>query len=315
MRVLVAGAAGFLGSHLVDRLLAEGNEVHALDNLLTGRRENLAHHRGNPHFHWLEADICAPLPALPPLERVYHLASPASPVDYARFPLETLSAGSSGTKNLLELALSDKARFLLASTSEVYGDPEEHPQRESYWGRVNPVGPRSVYDEAKRFAEALTTAYRRTLGVETRIARLFNTYGPRMRHADGRVVPNFTVQALRGVPLTLYGDGLQTRSFCYMSDTIDGIVRLMEGQHPGPINLGNPSEYTMLELAKVLLRLVEQPENLRYLPIPEDDPRVRRPDISLAQAALGWSPKVNLESGLSHTLSWFRAEIEAGRIP
>ncbi|MBN2800254.1 MAG: SDR family oxidoreductase [Deltaproteobacteria bacterium] len=309
MRVLVAGAAGFVGSHLVDRLLADGHTVVGVDNLCTGRPENLAHLVGHPLFTFMEADVTAPLEVDGPLQRVYHLASPASPVDYLERPFETLYAGSDGTRALATLALGRKARFLLTSTSEVYGDPEVHPQPEGYWGKVNSIGPRSVYDEAKRYAEALTMAFHRYEGLETRIARIFNTYGPRMRHADGRVIPNFAVQALLGEPLTVYGDGSQTRSYCFVTDTVDGLIRLMEGSYSLPVNLGNPYELTVRELARAILQQVGRPEDLVFEALPEDDPRVRRPDITLAQRELGWAPRVGFNEGIAATLDQFRADL------
>ena len=307
MRVLVTGGAGFVGSHLVERLLGDGHEVFALDNLLTGRRQNLREAEASPRFHFVLHDITRGVPdALPAFDRVYHLASPASPIDYVELPFETLYAGSDGTRACLERAARDGARFLLASTSEVYGDPAVHPQTESYWGNVNPIGPRSVYDEAKRYAEALTMAFHRSRGVETRIVRIFNTYGPRMRAADGRVIPTFLRQALAGEPLTLFGDGAQTRSFCYVSDLVDGLVRLMESTLREPCNIGNPVERTMAELADAVNTLTGNAAGTVHKPLPVDDPTRRRPDISRARAALGWEPQVPLEQGLAATLAWFR---------
>ena len=307
MRVLVTGGAGFVGSHLVERLLNDGHEVFALDNLLTGRRENLSGADATPGFRFVHHDITRGVPdALPAFDRVYHLASPASPIDYVELPFETLYAGSDGTRACLERAAQDGARFLLASTSEVYGDPAVHPQTESYWGNVNPIGPRSVYDEAKRYAEALTMAFHRSRGVETRIVRIFNTYGPRMRAADGRVIPTFLRQALAGEPLTLFGDGAQTRSFCYVSDLVDGLVRLMESTLREPCNVGNPVERTMAELADAVNTLTGNTAGTVHKPLPVDDPTRRRPDISRARGSLGWEPRVSLEDGLAATLAWFR---------
>ena len=307
MRVLVTGGAGFVGSHLVERLLADGHEVWALDSLLTGRRENLTHADGAPGFHFVLADITQGVPAaLPPFARIYHLAAPASPIDDVLLPFETLYAGSDGTRACLERAAADGARFLLASTSEVYGDPAVHPQVESYWGNVNPIGPRSVYDEAKRYAEALTMAFHRSRGVDTRIVRIFNTYGPRMRAADGRVIPTFLRQALAGEPLTLFGDGGQTRSFCYVTDLVDGLTRLMESGLVEPCNIGNPVERTMAELALAVNALTGNAAGTVYKPLPVDDPTRRRPDITRAREALGWEPRVALEDGLAATLAWFR---------
>ncbi|HET6403143.1 MAG TPA: UDP-glucuronic acid decarboxylase family protein [Candidatus Thermoplasmatota archaeon] len=316
---LVAGAAGFLGSHLVDRILAEGDRVVAVDNCLTGSVANLAHLKPSRRYRYIQHDVTLPLVLDERVEFVWNLASPASPPEYMRLPLETLRVGSVGTENLLQLAREHDARFFLASTSEVYGDPDISPQPESYWGRVNPVGPRSVYDEAKRYAEALTTAYRTYHGVDTVIVRIFNTYGPRMRLDDGRVVPNFIGQALRGEPLTVYGDGSQTRSFCFVEDEIDGFWRLMMSDETGPMNIGNPREMTMMELAKALEAVVGHPLPLSYRPLPKDDPKQRRPDITLARERLGWEPKVPLEEGLRRTYEWFAqrqtvetvAEVEA----
>ncbi|MGB9604744.1 MAG: UDP-glucuronic acid decarboxylase family protein, partial [Bryobacteraceae bacterium] len=277
MRFLVTGAAGFIGSHMCDRLLEEGHEVIAVDNLSTGSRANLEHLQGRPGFRFILHDVCEPLEIEEPLDGVLHLASPASPKDYLAHPIETLDVGSIGTRRMLELARRHGARFLLSSTSECYGDPLVHPQPESYWGNVNPVGPRSCYDEAKRFAEALTMAYRRVYGLRTSIARIFNTYGPRMKLDDGRVVPTFLDQALRGVPLTVYGDGSQTRSFCYVSDMIEGLWRLLLSGEPGPINLGNPVELTVLEFARRILELTGSRSPIEFRPLPEDDPRRRQP--------------------------------------
>lgn len=306
MRILVAGGAGFIGSHLCDRLLADGHQVVCVDNLITGRRENVAHLGSHSGFEFVEQDVSRNLDVPGPVEYVCNLASPASPFDYLEHPVETLMAGSAGTKNLLDIALRDKAGFLMASTSECYGDPEEHPQKESYWGNVNPVGPRSCYDEAKRFAEALTMAYHRKHGVNTRIVRIFNTYGPRMKLRDGRVVPAFIDQALAGKPLTVFGDGSQTRSFCYVSDLVEGLVRLMGSAEHLPVNIGNPNELTILEFAKRIQEEVGTANEILYKPLPEDDPKQRRPDITRARKLLGWEPKVTLAEGLARTVAHFR---------
>lgn len=305
MRILVSGGAGFVPSHMCDRLLQEGHEVVAVDNFLTGRPQNVAHLAGHPRFQFLQADVTGPFPLEGRLDYVLHLASPASPVDYLNAPIETMMVGSLGTKNLLDLALAHSAGFLFSSTSECYGDPTEHPQKESYWGNVNPVGPRSVYDEAKRFAEALTMAYHRKYGLRTRIARIFNTYGPRMKLNDGRVVPQFVDQALRGQPLTVYGDGSQTRSFCYVSDLVDGLYRLMHSEEAFPVNLGNPNEITILEFAQRILRLTGASSSIEYRALPEDDPKQRQPDITKARTLLGWEPQVALEDGLRRTIEYF----------
>ena len=306
MRVIVTGGAGFLGSHLCDRLLADGHEVLALDNLSTGRAGNLAHLRENPSFRLVEHDVCEPFEGGGPYGAVFNLASPASPKDYLALPLETLLAGSAGARNMLEIARRDGAVFLQASTSETYGDPLVHPQPETYRGNVSPVGPRAVYDEAKRFAEALTMAYCREFGARTRLARLFNTYGPRMKRGDGRVLPAFLEQVLRGEPLTVFGDGSQTRSFCYVSDTVEGLVRLAASGETGPVNIGAPEELTVLELAGMVQRLGGVATGVRHLPLPRDDPRRRQPDIGRAQRILGWEPGVAIEEGLRRTLDWFR---------
>ena len=311
MATLVAGGAGFIGSHLCDRLIALGHSVICLDNLLTGRRSNFAHLLGHPNFHFIQHDLIDSLPGLPPLDRIYHLASPASPPAYQRAPVETLRVNSEGTRRLLELARRDGARLLYASTSEVYGDPLEHPQHEHYRGNVNPVGPRSMYDEAKRYGEAITMAYGRAHDVETRIVRIFNTYGPRMAPDDGRVITNLIVQALRDESLTIYGDGSQTRSFQYVDDLIDGLMLLMESAYREPVNLGNPIEYTVLDLAGLIRQLTGCQAPLRFLPLPADDPRLRRPDISLARAVLGWDPKVLVADGLQRTIDHLRAELGA----
>ena len=306
MRVLVTGAAGFLGSHLCDRLLGDGHTVVGMDNLLTGSLNNLAHVSGHDRFQFVKHDVTNPIELAGTLDAVFHFASPASPIDYLRLPIQTLKVGSLGTHKALGLAKAKGARLLLASTSEVYGDPLVHPQPETYWGHVNPIGPRGVYDEAKRFAEALTMAYHRHHGVDTRIVRIFNTYGPRMRASDGRVVSNFIVQALRGEPLTVYGDGSQTRSFCYVDDLIEGILRLFHHGKADPVNIGNPDEFTVRQLADIVVRQIGSASPVVFEPLPEDDPKQRRPDISRAQAALGWQPAVKLEEGLRRTIEYFR---------
>ena len=306
MRLLVTGAAGFLGSHLCDRLLAQGHTVVGMDNLLTGAPANLAHldhHRG---FQFVRHDVSTFIDVRGPLDGILHFASPASPIVYLEYPIPTLKVGALGTHNALGLAKAKGARFFLASTSEVYGDPLVHPQPETYWGNVNPVGPRGVYDEAKRFAEAMTMAYHRYHGLDTRIARIFNTYGPRMRPNDGRVVSNFIVQALRGEPLTVYGDGSQTRSFCYVDDLIEGIVRVFERGDVEPTNIGNPREFTVRQLATQVLALTGSKSPVVERPLPVDDPKVRQPDITRARAVLGWEPQVPLEEGLRRTIGYFR---------
>jgi dTDP-glucose 4,6-dehydratase len=307
MRVLVTGGAGFLGSHLCDRLLAEGHDVIAMDNLLTGNVRNIAHLSQEPRFRFVRHDVTQFIAIEGPLDAVLHFASPASPIDYLLLPIQTLKVGALGTHNALGLAMAKSARLLLASTSEVYGDPLVHPQPETYWGNVNPIGPRGVYDEAKRFAEAITMAYRRAHGVDTRIVRIFNTYGERMRPRDGRVVPALIGQALAGEPMTVFGDGSQTRSFCYVSDLIEGIYRLLLSDEPDPVNIGNPSELSVLEFARTIRRLTGTSAEIIFKPLPEDDPKVRQPDITRARALLGWEPKVKLEEGLSRTIDYFRA--------
>ncbi len=309
MRMVVTGAAGFLGSHLCDRLVAQGHTVVGVDNIITGNRANLAGLERHPAFSLIEHDVSRFIGVEGPVDAVWHFASPASPVDYLKLPIQTLKVGSLGTHNALGLAKAKGARFILASTSEVYGDPQVHPQPESYWGHVNPIGPRGVYDEAKRFAEAMTMAYHRSHGLDTRIVRIFNTYGPRMRPHDGRVISNFVVQALKGEPLTVYGDGSQTRSFCYVDDLIEGILLWFERGGPEPVNLGNPSEFTVRELADIVLRLTGSPSRVVYRPLPTDDPRQRRPDITRARALMGWEPKVALEEGLRRTIGYFRQVI------
>jgi dTDP-glucose 4,6-dehydratase len=309
MRVLITGAAGFLGSHLVDRFLAEGHEVIGMDNFITGSPDNIAHVADHDRFRFIRHDVTHHIDLEGPLGGVLHFASPASPVDYLELPIQTLKVGSLGTHKTLGLATAKGARFFLASTSEVYGDPQVHPQPETYWGHVNPVGPRGVYDEAKRFAEAMTMAYHRHHGVDTRIVRIFNTYGPRMRPHDGRVVSNFIVQALRGEPLTIYGDGSQTRSFCYVSDLIEGIYRLFMSDRADPTNIGNPDEFTVRQLAEEVLALTGSASPIAARPLPTDDPKVRQPDISVARSVLGWSPVVPLREGLQHTIASFRARL------
>jgi dTDP-glucose 4,6-dehydratase len=307
MRVLVTGAAGFLGSHLCDRLLAEGHEVIAMDNLLTGNMRNIAHLEEERRFRFVRHNVSEFIFVDGPLDAVLHFASPASPIDYLELPIQTLKVGSLGTHNALGLALEKGARFLLASTSEVYGDPLIHPQPETYWGNVNPIGPRGVYDEAKRFAEALTMAYHRAHGVDTRIVRIFNTYGERMRPRDGRVVPALICQALAGEPMTVFGDGSQTRSFCYVSDLIEGIYRLLLSDVSEPVNIGNPAELSVLEFAKTIRRLTATKSEIAFKPLPVDDPKVRQPDIAKAKEKLGWEPRVKLEDGLRKTIEYFRS--------
>ena len=313
-RALVTGGAGFLGSHLCDALLVEGYAVVAVDNLLTGRMANLDHLRHEPRFEFIETDVCEPFDP-GPVDLVLHFASPASPIDYSVHGISTLRVGSQGTFNVLEIARRNGARFLFASTSECYGDPLEHPQKESYWGHVNPVGPRSVYDEAKRFSEAVTMAFRRYHNVNTGIVRIFNTYGPRMQINDGRVVPNFMKQALLGQDLTVYGDGSQTRSFCYVSDEIDGILRLARSSEHMPVNVGNPDEFTILECAHRVLEVTGSNSNIAYKELPADDPRQRCPDISKAKTLLGWEPKIDLVTGLNKSLEYFRSVVERSGSP
>lgn len=303
---VVTGAAGFLGSHLVDYLLARGHRVIGIDNLITGSVENISHLAGAPDFRFIKQDVTEFLFIDGPVDYVWHFASPASPADYMKFPIQTLKVGALGTHKALGLAKYKGARFLLASTSEVYGDPAVHPQREDYRGNVNPVGPRGCYDEAKRFAEAMTMAYRKQHGLETRIVRIFNTYGPRMRADDGRVVPNFIIQALANKPLTVYGKGTQTRSFCYYADLIEGVYRLMLSGYCGPVNIGNPQEVTILEFAKLIVELTGARSRIVFKPMPEDDPKQRCPDITLAKKLLGWQPKTNLKDGLARTIEYFR---------
>ncbi|MBK9180846.1 MAG: SDR family oxidoreductase [Acidimicrobiales bacterium] len=308
-RVVVTGGAGFLGSHLCRSLLARGDEVVAIDNLATGTTANIDELFGRPGFTFVRHDVSQYVWVPGPVDAVLHFASPASPRDYLELPIQTLKVGSLGTHNTLGLALAKGARYLLASTSEVYGDPQEHPQTEGYWGHVNPVGPRGVYDEAKRFAEAMTMAYRRSHGLDVRIVRIFNTYGPLMRPRDGRVVSNFLVQALQGEPITIYGDGSQSRSFCYVDDEIRGILALLDGREVGPVNIGNPDEFTVAELARIVLEVTGSSSLLVREPLPVDDPAQRRPDITLARTALGWEPTVPLREGLARTAEWLRGAI------
>ena len=307
----MSGAAGFIGSHLCDRLLAEGHSVLGIDNLITGSTRNIAHLGGDPRFEFIEADVCQAVNVGGDIDGVLHLASLASPVDYHAHPIETLDVGSMGTRNMLELARHHGARFLLTSTSECYGDPLEHPQVETYWGNVNPVGPRSCYDESKRFAEALTMAYHRTHGLRTNIARIFNTYGPRMALNDGRVTPAFIDQALRTQPLTVYGDGSQTRSFCFVSDLVDGLYRLMFSDERYPVNLGNPIEWRIVDFARHIQTLLGTDLPIESRPLPQDDPKQRQPDITKAKRLLGWEPKVELDDGLRETIQYFRRVINS----
>jgi dTDP-glucose 4,6-dehydratase len=310
MRILVTGAAGFLGSHLTDRLLTEGHTVFGVDNLSTGNLENLAHLAGEPRLLFEERDICLPFD-LGPVDYVFNLASPASPPEYLRLAIETLRVGSIGVENTLEIASKYGAGYLHASTSECYGDPLQHPQTEDYWGNVNPVGPRSVYDEAKRYAEALVMSYHRSRGVDTHLVRIFNTYGPRLHPSDGRVISNFIMQALRGEPLTVYGDGSQTRSFCYVDDLIEGILRLSRSAEHFPVNIGNPSEFTILECAQAVLEVTGSKSKLRFEALPQDDPTRRCPDITKARTLLGWEPQVQLREGLQKSLDFFRGKIHS----
>jgi dTDP-glucose 4,6-dehydratase len=310
MRIVVTGAAGFLGSHLADRLLLEGHHVTGLDNLITGDIRNVAHLAGNPRFRFVHHDVTEYIYLEGTVDAILHFASPASPIDYLQIPIQTLKVGALGTHKALGLAREKGARFLLASTSEVYGDPLVHPQPESYWGNVNPVGPRGCYDEAKRFAEAMTVAYHRYHGLDTKIVRIFNTYGPRMRVNDGRAVPAFISQALRNEDVTIFGDGSQTRSFTYITDLVDGILRLMQSDANDPVNIGNPREMSLAELAQTIIRMTGSSSKLVYGPLPTDDPKVRRPDITRARAVLGWEPKVSLEEGLTTTIAYFRQKLQ-----
>ncbi|MDQ8165073.1 MAG: SDR family oxidoreductase [Gemmatimonadota bacterium] len=314
MRVLITGAAGFLGSHLTDRFIADGHSVVGLDNFITGHPDNIAHLIGHDRFTFIRHNISEFTYVAGELDGVLHFASPASPIDYLKLPIQTLKVGSLGTHNALGIALAKKARFFLASTSEVYGDPLVHPQPETYWGNVNPVGPRGVYDEAKRFAEALTMAYHRSHGVDTRIVRIFNTYGPRMRPFDGRVVSNFIVQALANAPITMYGDGSQTRSFCYVSDEVEGIYRLFMKGDAQPTNIGNPVEFTVRQLAELVIELTGASSAIVSRPLPEDDPKVRKPDITKARTTLGWEPSVDLREGVKRTIEFFRGLVGTPRM-
>lgn len=307
MRILLTGGAGFLGSHLCERLLKEGHSVLCMDNLITGRRENISHLAGDENFEFIKHDVSKHVVVDGKVDYVMHFASPASPEDYLKYPIKTLKVGSLGTHNALGVARAQGARFILASTSEVYGDPLVNPQPETYWGNVNPVGPRGCYDEAKRFAEAITMAYHRAHGMDTRIVRIFNTYGERMRHHDGRVVPNFLDQALKGEPLTVYGDGSQTRSFCYVSDLVEGIYRLMLSSLNEPVNIGNPQEMSVLEFAKKIKDMTGSKSEIVFKDLPVNDPKVRRPDITRAKKELGWEPAVTLEEGLKRTIVWARS--------
>lgn len=309
MRVLVTGGAGFVGSHLCDALLGEGHQVVCVDNMLTGSLRNIAHLKNEPRFEFVQQDVNESYD-VGEVGYVFHFASPASPVDYMEHGIETLKVGSLGSFHSLDLAKKYGAKYMLASTSECYGDPLEHPQKETYWGHVNPIGPRSVYDESKRFAEAAAMAYRRYHQLDTRILRIFNTYGPRLQLNDGRVISNFMKQALRGEPLTVYGDGQQTRSFCYVDDEIDGILRLSRAEMPEPVNIGNPTEFTILECARLVLKVTGSGSPITYEPLPQDDPKQRRPDISKARQLLGWEPKIELEQGLKLSMSYFRQAIE-----
>ncbi len=314
MRTLITGGAGFVGSHLCERFLRDGHDVLCVDNFITGNPANLQHLKDNPRFTFLRHNISNHLEIDGPVDNILHFASPASPVDYLMHPIPTLKVGSLGTHNSLGLAKAKSARFLLASTSEVYGDPEVHPQREDYWGNVNPIGVRGVYDEAKRFAEAMTMAYHRYHSLDTHIVRIFNTYGERMRLDDGRVVPNLVGQALRGEPLTVYGEGSQTRSFCYVSDLVEGIVRLLFCDFHEPVNLGNPNEVTILEFAKEILSLAGSKSEIIYKPLPQDDPKVRCPDITRARTLLGWEPAVGRSEGMRRTMEYFRGKVNAGAV-
>jgi len=312
-RVLVTGGAGFLGSHLCERLLSQGYYVICMDNLITGDAENIKHLLSNPNFTYIQHDVTKYIDIEGELDWVFHFASPASPMDYLKYPIQTLKVGALGTHNTLGVAKAKGAKFMLASTSEVYGDPQVHPQPEDYWGNVNPIGPRGVYDEAKRFAEAITMAYHREHNIDIRIVRIFNTYGPRIRTDDGRVIPTFITQALKGEDLTVFGDGSQTRSFCYVDDLIDGILKLMDVEYHFPINLGNPQEMTIIELAKLIIELTGSKSGIKFLPLPQDDPKIRRPDITRAKELLNWEPKVLLKQGLLPTIAYFKAKLKIDR--
>jgi dTDP-glucose 4,6-dehydratase len=309
MRILITGGAGFIGSHLCERFLKEGHSVTAIDNLLTGRLSNIDPLFKNPHFTFIKQDVTNFIHVPGKVDAILHFASPASPVDYAKYPIPTLKVGALGTHKALGLAKEKGAIFMLASTSEVYGDPDVSPQPESYWGRVNPIGPRGVYDEAKRFAEAMTMAYHRYHGLEVRIVRIFNTFGERMRTEDGRAVPNFIMQSLKGKPITIYGDGSQTRSLCYVSDLVDGLARLLKSKINSPVNIGNPHEMTIKEIAETIKRLTGSRSKIVYKPLPVDDPKQRRPDITLAQKKLGWNPQVSAEDGLRRTIAYFKTQL------
>ncbi len=309
MKILITGGAGFIGSHLVEYFLDQGDEVIAIDNFITGKEENIARFRNNLRFRFIKFDVAQEWPLEEKIDALLHFASPASPFDYLKYPIETIRTSSLGTLNALEYALKFNARFLLASTSEVYGDPLVHPQNESYWGNVNPTGPRSVYDESKRFAEAAVTAYHRQFGLNCRIARIFNTYGPRMREDDGRVVPTFIVKALKNEPLPIFGDGSQTRSFCYISDLVEGIACLLDSDYYEPVNLGNPAEFKVIELAQIIKELTGTSSEFIYRPLPQDDPKRRCPDITRAKKVLGWSPRVELREGLKNLIDWYRTEL------
>ena len=306
MKILLTGGAGFIGSHLCNLLIGKGHSIICMDNLITGKKDNIVNLLDNPNFEFIEHDVTKHIDVKEHIDFVLHFASPASPVDYLKYPIKTLKVGSLGTHNALGVAKEHGAKFLLASTSEVYGDPLVNPQPETYWGNVNPIGPRGVYDEAKRFAEAITLAYHRSHGIDTKIVRIFNTYGPHMRSHDGRAIPNFIDQALKGEPVTVYGDGSQTRSFCYVSDLIDGIYKLMNSDLNEPVNIGNPNEMTLLDLAKKIIELTGSKSRIEYKPLPINDPKVRRPDIAKAKSKLDWQPKVALDEGLKTTVNWFR---------
>jgi len=306
-RILITGGAGFIGSHLCEYFIKKGDQVFCVDNFITGSKKNISHLTKSKRFKLIRHDISKPLRVKPSIDYVFHFASPASPVDYLKYPIQTLKVGALGTHNALGIAKEKKARFILASTSEVYGDPEVHPQVESYWGHVNPIGPRGVYDEAKRFAEAISLAYKRTHNVDVKIARIFNTYGPRMRNHDGRVIPNFIDQALRGKALTIYGKGRQTRSFCYVDDLVEGFMQLSRSTQTGPINLGNPEEYNMVQLAKIVVQLTNSKSKVVYRKLPVDDPKRRCPDIGLAKKYLKWQPQIGLKVGLQRTIDYFKS--------
>jgi dTDP-glucose 4,6-dehydratase len=308
MRVVITGGAGFIGSHLVDHYLNRGHELIVIDSLITGSEENMRTHLDGSALQFLHMDVCDVSDIEGEVDLILHFASPASPFDYLKYPIETMKTASFGTYNMLELAKKKNAKFLIASTSEVYGDPEVHPQKEDYWGNVNPIGPRSVYDEGKRFAEAMTISYHRKFGVKTNIVRIFNTYGERMRSGDGRVIPTFITEALKSKPLPIFGDGKQTRSFCYISDMVEGITKMAQNDYALPVNLGNPLEYTILELADVVKELCSSTSTLKFLSLPENDPRKRKPDIRKAQELLGWKPRVELKQGLTNVIDWFRSK-------